>query len=140
MGNLEMIKEVRNQTGCSLHDAKMAVEQASGNKEEAMKLVRNKMAEQADRSPSDGAGSWRLRAHMAIQSLPGIIGKIVIIGERVTTCCISKVQGPCALVTVFTDEGEVMGAPVAWNCLRKVHDNLDMIMFFAMTKAELGKV
>lgn len=137
MDKIEMIKEVRNQTGCSLLDAKKAVEQANGNKDEAMKLIREKKMEGDGGAPKSRTG-LRFAVQMAIQGLPVIARRILITGEMNSVCCISKVAGPCAVVTILTEDGDIMGAPVAWNCLRKLYEHLDMVLFFAMTKGELG--
>jgi hypothetical protein len=138
MEKIEMIKEVRSQTGCSLLDAKKAVEQANGNKDEAVELVRQKQAHQGGNAVTGRAG-LRFAVQMAIQGLPVIARKILITGEMNSTCCISKVDGPCAIVTILTEDGDIMGAPVAWNCLRQLYERLDMVLFFAMTKGEIAR-
>jgi elongation factor Ts len=55
---LELIKKIRNQTGAGMVDIKKALEEAKGNEEEALKILRKrgieKAAKKADREAGEG--------------------------------------------------------------------------------------
>ena|SRR6266404_6341364 len=136
---MDLIKDVFVKTGCLLTEARDAVKEANGDPELALKLARQK-ATQRNGSPSSN-GTQKTEPHhgsregqQCFQTPPNLVGTLFIKGVAKMPCCICGKLKQCAMVFVLTQDGDAMGAPVSWNCLRKVHEGLGATLFFAATK------
>ncbi len=157
---IALIKEVRDQAGCSLQDAKAAVEESSGNLEGAVLIARRKMAQAADAKQAPPANLTQLiaeviartgcssvvaltaldRAHYQLRTAVSLARlnqfasqpTISVFGRMGGRCPVCDVRGELANVVVTMPGNIGIHGAACWECVRRLHDNIDLLAAFAM--------